>query len=166
MEEQEQSVERTCRICNNNLGPYARWNQVYCDNPVCKEIGRRTRDKIRRDKGKMHIMLRTCRRCKRSFRPLEESSKRYCKYCIAVGKKGETYHKCMDCGSKISQMKKRCYRCAEKAKTSSVRRANKKVIEETKEIHQKAKEDGITTKNHKIDPKWLAPRGSKQKGKQ
>lgn len=161
----QEQFNRTCRICYKDLGIYARWNQKYCGNPACKRAGELARDRVNRQKRAMHRPEKDCRRCKRKFQVMDDGNKYYCKYCVGITTKGDTYHKCMDCGAKINLLKKRCYKCAEIAKTSKVRAHNKRVTENIVKTQIEAKLKGITNKKPQVDPKWTQPQGSKRKGK-
>ena len=156
---------KTCRICNDELGIYARWNQVYCINPGCKKAGELARDRVNRQKQAMHRPMKKCRRCSRNFQMMEDGDRHYCKYCVAVTTKGEAKHKCMDCGMEISLLKKRCNICAPLAKEKQIEVRNKKIIDESKAINKEAKKKGITKENTGINPIFLEPQGSKRKGK-
>ena len=154
-----------CKRCDTEFIPYSN-NRKFCSDE-CYEEDKRANAKLEReDKREKQLEEgKPCRTCNKRFTPKGNNSQ-YCYDCRPMyQKKASTKVEMMDCESCGKEMirtahnKRFCSECKKYRADEQIRTGIKKVALQNAKVKAKNKKSGPK----KIDPKWLAPRGSRRK---
>lgn len=141
--------KRNCEICNKEIGIYEHHSKKYCSKS-CKSEADKINKRIKKQRNILRNSKQKCRRCHDIFIRQEDGHRYYCKKCIDITSNGKEIHKCMDCKTEITLLRKRCESCASISKRKQIERKNEEAVKQSKEIQEKNK-----TKTKKIHPRFL-----------
>ena len=149
--------KRRCLVCDAHINATEHNRRIYCSNK-CKSKMRNEKKKIQKANDKLDLLESKCRRCLNAFPRNKEEHRHYCSSCIEITEDGKEIHKCLDCKTSIPLLRKRCEKCAPKAKITQIQKLNSQNVEKSKALNIKYK-----NKTKKINPKFLVRNYSKVK---
>ena len=164
---------KQCRICNRPIGLYAVSKQIYCDKSIrdCWNIAKSISQRIAKQNAVMKRIIDgiKCQRCGTTVH--KKGMKKYCQDCRdsmegyvnMIKKKAILNTNCLECGSEIE--KKQHLKYCKDCKPIVKKRQSKIKTDEIAEKVRKLKAKNKILRCKKINPMFLAPQGSKRKGK-